>query len=34
MSITGHLGGRWERRFEKDGMICELTVSKAAIAPV
>lgn len=31
MSVTGQLGGSWERRFEKDGMICELTVSKAAI---
>ena len=33
MSVTGQLGGSWERRFETDGMICELTVSKAAIAP-
>jgi PAS domain S-box-containing protein len=32
MSVTGQLGGSWERRFEKDGMVCELTVSKAAIA--
>ena len=31
MSVTGQLGGRWERRFEPDGMVCELTVSKAAI---
>lgn len=31
MSVTGQLGGRWERRFEKDGLVCELTVSKAAI---
>jgi two-component sensor histidine kinase len=33
MSVTGPLGGKWERRFEPDGLICELTVSKAAIAP-
>lgn len=31
MSIAGQLGGSWERRFEKDGMVCELTVSKNAI---
>ena len=33
MRVTGHLGGSWQRRFEKDGMVCELTVSKAAISP-
>jgi PAS domain S-box-containing protein len=33
MSIAGQLGGSWERRFEKEGMICELTVSKSAVAP-
>lgn len=33
MSVTGQLGGSWERRFEKDGMVCELTLAKAAIAP-
>lgn len=33
MSVTGQLGGSWERRFEPGGMVCELTVSKAAIAP-
>jgi PAS domain S-box-containing protein len=32
MSVTGQLGGSWERRFDNDGMVCELTVSKAAIA--
>ena len=32
MSVTGQLGGSWERNFDKDGMVCELTVSKAAIA--
>ena len=32
MSITGQLGGSWERRFEKDGLVVELTVAKAAIA--
>ena len=32
MSVTGTLGGKWERRFEPDGLICELTVSKAAIS--
>jgi PAS domain S-box-containing protein len=33
MSVTGTLGGKWERHFETDGLICELTVSKAAISP-
>ena len=33
MSVTGQLGGTWARRFEKDGMVCELTVLKDAIAP-
>ena len=32
MSVTGQLGGSWERRFEDDGLIVELKVSKAAIA--
>jgi two-component sensor histidine kinase len=32
MSVTGQLAGTWERRFEKDGLVCELTVSKAAVA--
>jgi PAS domain S-box-containing protein len=32
MSVTGQLRGSWERRFEEDGLVCELTVSKAAIA--
>ncbi len=31
LSITGQLGGRWERRFEPGGLVCALTVSKAAI---
>jgi two-component sensor histidine kinase len=33
MSVTGQLGGHWQRRFEPGGMVCELTVSKDAIAP-
>ena len=33
MSVTGQLGGSWERRFEPGGMVCELTVAKNAIAP-
>jgi PAS domain S-box-containing protein len=32
-SVTGQLGGSWERRFEPGGLVCELTVAKAAIAP-
>ena len=32
MSVTGQLGGSWERRFADDGLVCELTVSKAAVA--
>ena len=33
MSVTGQLGGSWQRRFEPGGLVCELTVSKEAIAP-
>ena len=33
MSVTGQLGGSWDRRFETDGMVCELTVAKNAISP-
>jgi PAS domain S-box-containing protein len=33
MSVTGQLGGSWERRFEPSGMVCELVVSKASIEP-
>ena len=33
MSVTGQLGGWWQRRFEPAGLVCELTVSKDAIAP-
>jgi two-component sensor histidine kinase len=32
MSVTGQLDGWWERRFEPAGLVCELTVSRAAIA--
>ena len=32
MSVTGQLGGTWERRFEDDGLVVELTVSKKAVA--
>jgi PAS domain S-box-containing protein len=32
ISLTGPLGGSWERRFEPAGLVCELVVSKAAIA--
>ena len=31
-SLTGQLGGSWERRFEPEGLVCDLIVSKAAIA--
>lgn len=33
MSVTGQLGGSWVRRFEEEGLVVELTVSKEAIAP-
>jgi PAS domain S-box-containing protein len=33
MSITGQLGGSWKRRFEPEGLVCELVVSRASIAP-
>ena len=32
MSVTGQLGGSWERRFEPGGLVVELVVSKEAIA--
>jgi PAS domain S-box-containing protein len=32
LSVKGQLGGSWERRFETGGLVCELTLSKAAIA--
>lgn len=32
MSVTGQLEGSWERRFEEDGLVVELTVAKQAIA--
>jgi len=32
MSVTGQLGGTWDRRFEPDGLVCDLTVSKAAVS--
>jgi PAS domain S-box-containing protein len=31
-SVTGQLGGAWQRRFEPGGLVAELTVSKDAIA--
>lgn len=32
-SVTGQLGGKWERRFENNGMVCELTFAKASLTP-
>ena len=32
MSVTGQLGGSWERRFEPDGLVVELALSKEALA--
>lgn len=32
MSVTGQLGGSWSRHFDREGMVCDLTVSKATIA--
>lgn len=31
MSVTGQLQGTWERRFEPDGLIVEMTFAKAAL---
>jgi len=31
MSITGQLGGKWERRFEPEGLVVEMTVSKETL---
>ena len=33
MSVTGQLGGCWERKFSDGGLVVELTVAKKAIAP-
>lgn len=33
MSVTGQLGGSWERRFEPGGLVCDLVVAKANITP-
>jgi PAS domain S-box-containing protein len=32
MSVTGQLGGTWERRFEDAGIVVELTLPKATMA--
>nr|WP_202385544.1 PAS domain-containing protein [Altericroceibacterium endophyticum] len=32
MSVTGQLGGSWERRWSEDGLVVELSLSKKAIA--
>ena len=32
MSVSGQLGGSWERRFEDDGLVVELTLPKTTIA--
>ncbi|MGZ3257165.1 MAG: sensor histidine kinase, partial [Croceibacterium sp.] len=31
MSVTGQLGGTWERRFEDDGLVVELSLPKSTI---
>ena len=33
MAVTGQLQGSWERRFEKDGLVVVLSLSKEAVAP-
>jgi PAS domain S-box-containing protein len=33
MSVTGQLGGSWVRRFEAEGLVVDLTISRQAIAP-
>jgi hypothetical protein len=32
MSVSGQLGGSWERRFDDDGLVVELKLPKATIA--
>ncbi len=32
MSVTGQLRGSWERRFEPDGMVCDLTIARDALS--
>ena len=32
MSVTGQLSGTWERRFEPEGLVVELTLSKEALS--
>ena len=31
LSVTGQLGGSWERKFGPDGLMCELVLSKSAV---
>ncbi|MEO6154058.1 MAG: PAS domain-containing protein [Croceibacterium sp.] len=33
LSVTGQLGGKWQRRFESAGLICELSFKKSALVP-
>jgi two-component sensor histidine kinase len=33
MSVTGQLGGSWSRKFEPEGLVCELIFARSALAP-
>jgi PAS domain S-box-containing protein len=33
MSVKGQLGGSWSRKFEPEGLVCELIFARSALAP-
>jgi PAS domain S-box-containing protein len=33
LSLQGQLGGGWNRRFEPEGLVCDLTLAKASVSP-
>jgi PAS domain S-box-containing protein len=33
LSLSGQLGGSWERRFDPEGLVCDLSLAKAMVTP-
>jgi PAS domain S-box-containing protein len=33
MSVTGQLGGSWSRRFDREGLVCELIFARSSLVP-
>jgi PAS domain S-box-containing protein len=33
LSLSGQLGGSWERRFEAEGLVCDIRLAKASVTP-